>query len=220
MSDPTPSTTGAAAGDADAVGDDRASSRRVAPFIVLAVAVVIAGFFVILARSDGNATETAYSPLLGKPAPAVQATTLDGAKFDLQYRKGSWVVLNFFNATCGPCVKEHPELVKFAAEQQDTAADPVPVGAELYSVVWNDLDGGTADFFRTNPVSWPVVIDENADIAVKFGVAKVPETWIIDPNGYVVLRVISNLTDDELTSYLNEQVAIYDGTPATAGANP
>ena len=211
MSDSDPS-----AGSTDAVAE--APSRRVAPFIVLAVALVIASFFVILARSKSNNSETAYSPLLGKAAPSVQTPELDGSTFNLQHRKGSWVVLNFFNVTCGPCVKEHPELVKFAAEQQDPATKSV--GAELYSVVWNDLDGGTADFFRKNQVSWPVLIDENADIAVQFGVAKVPETWIIDPNGYVVLRIISNITVDQLTSYLNDQVAIYNGTPATAGPNP
>ena len=187
-------------------------SRRVAPIIVLVVTLVIAAFFWILVRAKNNSSDTAYSPLIGKPAPAVQATTLDGAAFDLQHRKGSWVVLNFFNATCGPCVQEHPELVKFAADQKALGGS----GAELYSVVWNDLDGGTANFFRTNKVAWPVLIDKDASIAVKFGVAKVPETWIIDPNGYVVTRVISNLTDDELTRYLSIQQAIYAGA-STAG---
>ncbi|MCU1366237.1 MAG: ccmG [Ilumatobacteraceae bacterium] len=191
-------------------GDAPARSRRVAPIIVLVVTLVIAGFFVILVRAKPDSSDTAYSPLIGKPAPAVQAMTLDGKAFDLQHRKGSWVVLNFFNATCGPCVQEHPELVKFAADQKALGGS----GAELYSVVWNDLDGGTADFFRTNKVSWPVLIDKDANIAVKFGVAKVPETWIIDPNGYVVRRVISNLTDDELTRYLSIDQAISAGGAA------
>ncbi|MCU1395384.1 MAG: ccmG [Ilumatobacteraceae bacterium] len=209
VADPTAGDTAVPGGPAG-----RTSTRRVAPMIVLVVAVVIGAFFVILIRAKNDSSDTAYSPLLGKPAPAVSATTLDGKTFDLSHRKGSWVVLNFFNATCGPCVQEHPELVKFAADQQALGSN----GAELYSVVWNDLDGGTANFFRTNKVSWQVLIDKNADIAVKFGVAKVPETWIIDPNGYVVLRVITNLTDDELTRYLSIQQAIYNGatTPTTA----
>ena len=37
-------------------------------------------------------------------------TTLDDESFDLARRKGSWVVLNFFNSTCVPCVAEHPEF--------------------------------------------------------------------------------------------------------------
>ena len=37
--------------------------------------------------------------------------------FDLARRKGSWVVLNFFNSTCAPCKAEHPELVEFTEQQ-------------------------------------------------------------------------------------------------------
>ena len=97
--------------------DDAARSRRVAPVIVLAVTVVVAAFFVVLIRAkSGDTAETAYSPLVGGPAPAVDTTTLDGKPFDLARRKGSWVVLNFFNATCGPCVQEHPALVSFAGQ--------------------------------------------------------------------------------------------------------
>jgi cytochrome c biogenesis protein CcmG, thiol:disulfide interchange protein DsbE len=185
---------------------------RVAPIIVLVVTVVIAAFFVLLIRAKSDTSESAYSPLIGGPAPAVKTTTLDGKPFDLQRRKGSWVVLNFFNATCGLCVQEHPELVKFAEEQAQVGA----VNAELYSVVWNDISGETADFFATNKVSWPVLLDEDALIGGAFGVAKVPETWIIDPNGYVVFRTISEQTDDSLTGWLNKQVAIYNGSAAPA----
>jgi cytochrome c biogenesis protein CcmG/thiol:disulfide interchange protein DsbE len=176
------------------------------------VSDAVPAFFVILIRAKSDNTESAYSPLIGKAAPAVRTTTLDGKQFDLQRRKGSWVVLNFFNATCGPCVQEHPELVKFVDEQQQ-ASD----GAEFYSVVWDDKTGDTVGFFEKNKVSWPVLLDENAQIAGAFGVSKVPETWIIDPNGYVVWHTISEQTDESLTKALNMQNAIYN-QPVTAGS--
>ena len=205
MSDETIATEAASDSAADVIGDAVPErSRRVAPIIVLVVTVVIAAFFVILIRAKSDNTDSAYSPLIGKSAPAVQTTTLDGKSFDLQRRKGSWVVLNFFNATCGPCVQEHPELVKFAEEQQQEAD-----GAELYSVIWNDLSGQTSGFFKTNTVTWPVLVDQNAQIAGAFGVSKVPETWIIDPNGYVVSRTIAEQTVDSLTKLLNKQIEIY-----------
>jgi cytochrome c biogenesis protein CcmG, thiol:disulfide interchange protein DsbE len=187
-------------------------SRRVAPVIVLVVAVVIAAFFVILIRAKSDTTESAYSPLVGKSAPSVATETLDGKSFDLQRRKGSWVVLNFFDATCVPCVQEHPEIVKFA-EQQQQLAD----GAEFYSVVWNNRNGETTDFFEANPVSWPVLLDKNAQLAGAFGVSKVPETWIIDPNGYVAWHSIAEQTVDSLTRALNTVNEIYD-RPVTVGS--
>jgi len=198
---------------ADIVGDAVPErSRRVAPIIVLVVTVVIAAFFVILIRAKSDNAESAYSPLIGKAAPSVRTTTLDGKSFDLQRRKGSWVVLNFFNATCGPCVQEHPELVKFVAEQQQ-----ISDGAEFYTVVWDDKTGDTVGFFEKNKVSWPVLVDDNAQIAGAFGVSKVPETWIVDPNGYVVFRTISEQTDDSLTTCLNKQIAIYSLLPVPDG---
>ena len=206
MSDESLSSEPASESAGDVISDAVPErSRRVAPMIVLVVTVVIAAFFVILIRAKSDNTDSAYSPLIGRSAPAVQTTTLDGKSFDLQRRKGSWVVLNFFNATCGPCVQEHPELVKFAEEQQQEAD-----GAELYSVIWNDLSGQTSGFFKTNTVTWPVLVDQNAQIAGAFGVSKVPETWIIDPNGYVVSRTIAEQTVDSLTKLLNKQIEIYN----------
>lgn len=181
---------------------------RVAPFVVLTVAVVIAGLFwiLILAKAD-DAAETSYTPLLDKPAPAVRTTTLDGATFDLQRRKGSWVVLNFFNSTCVPCVREHPELVQFA-EQQDRLGS---AGAELYTVVsTNDRESAVAAFFAQNGGTWPVLVDPDAEIQVAFGVSKVPETWIIDPDGRIVYRTISQVTDDSLTSQLADLRTVYN----------
>ncbi|MGZ4806053.1 MAG: TlpA family protein disulfide reductase, partial [Ilumatobacteraceae bacterium] len=70
--------------------------RRVAPFISLAAAAVLAALFIVLANSKSEKPDTTSSFLLGRPAPAVVSTTLDGKAFDLSKRKGSWVVLNFF----------------------------------------------------------------------------------------------------------------------------
>ena len=39
---------------------------------------------------------------------------------------------------------------------------------------------------------------------MSFGVSKVPETWIIDPNGYVRFRSIATVTADGLTAVLAE----------------
>ena len=178
------------------------SSRRVAPFIVIAVAVVLAGLFCILIGAKSGESDSADSPLLGRPAPVVKTTTLDGKPFDLQRRKGSWVVLNFFNSTCVPCVQEHPELTKFVDEQAKLSD-----GAEFYTVVWDDSRGAVQKFFADNGGTWPVLTDEDASISVAFGVAKVPETWIIDPNGFVVQRFIGGTTDDQLTRFIEQAKA-------------
>ena len=91
---------------------------RAAPFVAVAVAVVCAGLFFVLAGADRGKTETADTPLLGEPAPEAVGEQADGAVFDLARRKGSWVVVNFFDPECVPCVEEHPELLAFDAQER------------------------------------------------------------------------------------------------------
>lgn len=200
-SDPTSEVTSEVTSDAtEATGPRR---TKVAPFIVLGVAVVMAGLFWMLigAKTEPDA-DTAFTPLLGKPAPAIATTTLDGRPFDLQRRKGSWVVLNFFDPTCVPCVREHPDLVGFAEGGAG--------GAELYTVITMGRDPESVrEFFTENGGDWPVLTDPNADIQVKFGVLKVPETWIIDPDGVVVYRTIDQVTADALARELSVVKAAY-----------
>ena len=115
-----------------------ATARRLAP----AVGLVLVAFFVVLAVSKPRGEADVPSPLIGNPAPAVRSTVINGGDFDLARRKGSWVVLNFFNSTCVPCRNEHPELVAFADEQAGIAD-----GAELFTVVNDDTDEAVSAFF-------------------------------------------------------------------------
>ena len=172
---------------------------RTVLFTALGVAVVLAILVVVFAQAKSGARDTAATPLLDQPAPAVRATTIDGKPFDLSQRKGSWVVLNFFGTWCPPCVQEHPELLRFATAQAQQAD-----GAELITVVNNDSVQNVKDFFSKNGGDWPVLQDPNGEVYVSFGVSKVPETWIIDPNGYVRFRSIATVTADGLATVLNQ----------------
>ena len=125
------------------------------------------------------------------------STTLDGEPFDLSRRKGSWVVINFFDPACIPCVDEHPELVELA-EQQAQITD----GAELYTIVNKGSDDDVRAFFDDNGGDWPVVRDPDYSASVDFGVAQVPETWIIDPFGIVRARYAGEITAEQVSTLL------------------
>ena len=178
-----------------------AERRRLAPWIAVAVAVVLAGLFIVLARAKSDTTDSAATPLIGKPAPAVSGTTLDGQPWELTRRKGSWVVLNFFQSTCVPCKEEHPELVRFSEQQAKLGAD----GAELYTIDFSDdsVDSVTK-FFHDNGGTWPVVLDPRGSIGVAFGVNKVPETWVVSPSGVVVFRTIAKVNADQLSAQIEQ----------------
>jgi cytochrome c biogenesis protein CcmG/thiol:disulfide interchange protein DsbE len=167
--------------------------------VALAVAAVVALLVVVAAAAKSGTKDTADTPLMGQAAPIVQTNTIDGQPFDLAARRGSWVVLNFFSTWCQPCVAEHPALVAFA-QQQAAQSD----GAELVTVVFNDSLGAVRTFFQQHGGSWPKLADPDGRIQVAFGVAKSPETWIIDPDGVVRARIISQVTTADLDALLGQ----------------
>ena len=85
-----------------------------------------------------------------------------------------------------------------SSAQQEALAD----GAKFYTVVYDDDRANVEEFFAAEGGDWPVVYDDDGSIAVAFGVSKVPETWIIDPDGVVRGRVISRVTADFLGAQL------------------
>lgn len=184
------------------------SRRRIAPIVVLIVAAVLGGFFWVLAGSkpENDTSGVVDTFLLGHSAPSVRSTTLDDEPFDLARRKGSWVVFNFFNSTCVPCIAEHPELVTFVQQQAALGAD----GAELYTILqYGDRIASVRAFFDERDGDWPVVRDDDGGINVSFGVAQVPETFIIDPDGIVRLRWAGPIDADTLATLMQQQREAY-----------
>ena len=196
-----PATEGPPAGGD--TGESARSGRRLAPLIVGAVAVLMAGLIVVFigaVSGDGDGGASADSPLIGRPAPEATGTLSDGTAFDLSRRKGSWVVLNFFDPTCVPCIREHPELVAFDEDQATLGTD----GAELYSVITRGEQDEIEAFFAENGGDWPALYSEADELPVATGVAQGPQTRIVDPSGVVQLPLISEDTADQLNSILRQ----------------
>src|SRR5690606_29211914 len=113
--------------------------------------VVMLAFVAVLALSDPGGKDLTDSPLLGRQAPDIAGETIHGEAFDLADQRGQWVLVNFFQTTCIPCVREHPELVEFSknhAEEGD---------ASVVSVVFESTVSSVETFFADNGGDWPVV---------------------------------------------------------------
>lgn len=46
------------------------------------------------------------------------------------------------------------------------------------------------EFFRKEGVSLPALLDKEAKVASRYGTFRVPETYVIDPRGVIVKKVI------------------------------
>jgi thiol-disulfide isomerase/thioredoxin len=124
-------------------------NSRIARNIAIATGVVVLAFFILLVTAKPRGERGISTPLLGNPAPAVSSPLIGGGTFELARRKGSWVVLNFFNSTCVPCRIEHPQLVAFEKNQSGLENK-----AELITVVNDDSDDAeTKDAPVTNNIN-------------------------------------------------------------------
>ena len=166
--------------------------------IAVVLAVVLALLVVLLATRSVVGERETQSPLLGKPAPAIDGTTLDGEAFDLGALRGRWVVVNFFATWCTPCIEEHPELASFQADHA-AAGD-----AALVSVLFDNSADEAAEFFEENGGGWPVVVDDAGRVGVAYGVARVPESFLVSPTGIVVQRLVGGVTAAQLDEIIAE----------------
>ncbi len=181
---------------------------RTALVASVVVAVLLALFVAVLATRDPRTERVTRSPLIGQLAPAIEGTTLEGDTFDLHAQRGRWVVVNFFATWCIPCLEEHPELDAFH-EAHRAAGD-----ASVVSVLFDDEPDDAREVFAERGGSWPVVVDRDGAVSVSYGVARVPESFLVAPDGTVVQRLVGGVTRAQLDDLLAQYEA------AAAGATP
>ena len=195
MTDPTPSDP---TPTDQVMADLPVGGRRFSRVAAVVVAVVVVALVAVLATRAPSGERETRSRLLGRIAPATAGRTIDGRSVDIDDYRGRWVMVNFFASWCTPCRNEHPELKAFDEEHRDKG------DAVLISVTYdNDSDDASA-FFAQRGGSWPVIDDPDNSIAVAYGMARVPETFVIAPNGIVVQRFAGEVTKEELDSVIAE----------------
>lgn len=157
--------------------------------------VIFAGFaamaFVGMFRDDPDALPSA---MVGRAAPAVTITELgDTPVFTNDtLATGGVKLVNYWASWCGPCRVEHPTLEQLAAE-----------GVEIFGINYKDDPGNALGFLAElgNPYKG-LGADETGRTALDWGVYGVPETYVIDGQGNVVLRFAGPVTQ----RVLNERI--------------
>lgn len=121
----------------------------------------------------------------GDTAPNFQVVTDDGKTVTRDNFGGKLLVLNFWASWCPPCVTETPSLEEFAK----TLA---PEGVVVLGVSSDRKPDRYHKFIQHFGITFETALDPSADISASYGTFQIPETYLIDRNGKVLEKVISN----------------------------
>ncbi|MGZ8407459.1 MAG: DsbE family thiol:disulfide interchange protein [Caulobacteraceae bacterium] len=152
-----------------------------APLLVLAALAVL--FAVYGLNHDPQVKPDA---MVGKPAPATVLAGLNGeAPQPLAKAASGVVMVNVFASWCGPCIIEHPLLVRLQAR-----------GVRIVGVAYKDKPENIRKFLqqRENPYT-TILMDPDGRAGVDLGISGVPETFAIR-NGVIVAKFAGPLTPE------------------------
>lgn len=121
----------------------------------------------------------------GDTAPNFKVVTEDGKTITRSDFGGKLLVLNFWASWCPPCVAETPSLEEFAREF-------APQGVVVVGVSSDTNADRYHQFIKRYGITFETALDPSADISARYGTFQIPETYLIDRNGKVLEKVISD----------------------------
>ena len=161
--------------------------KRITLYAVLVIVVIVAGVAIWLRLMQRPAAVLNAPPvqphvqdLAGQEAPPFSAVDLHGQLIESSHLRGKVIVLNIWATWCGPCVEEMPRIEReiwqrFRPDVQVVAAAASENAAKV------------AEFNRHMNLTFPLVPDENREIATYYGGRDViPRIYVIDRTGHIV----------------------------------
>jgi len=167
--------------------------------LMIAPPLIFAGlaamFFFGMMRSDPDSLPSAR---VGQVAPALTVVPLDGPPIsDAVLREPGVKLVNFWASWCAPCRVEHPNLAALARE-----------GVVIHGINYKDDPVKALAFLQElgNPYV-TLGADDKGRTALDWGVYGVPETYVIDGAGKIVLRFPGPITERVLRETIRPAMA-------------
>lgn len=178
--------------------------RRARPLrwlIVAAGAVLLVPLLFALGSRLGRDPHLVRSPLLGKPAPAFTLSRIDvPGRLSSADLAGRVYVLNFWASWCIPCQEETAVLEDFYRRWRGR-------GVEVVGMSYADTVGDARRFRRQFGGSWPLLDDPKGRTGIDYGVAGVPETYVVDDRGIIMAKLVGAVPPGSLDEILADLAA-------------
>ena len=123
---------------------------------------------------------------VGDTAPDFSIVTEQGKTVTRSDFGGKLLVLNFWASWCPPCIDELPSLNQFATEFASQGVVVLGVSIDKNEKLYRN-------FLAQRHVTFATARDPESNISASYGTFQIPESYLIDRNGKVLEKEISNI---------------------------
>jgi cytochrome c biogenesis protein CcmG/thiol:disulfide interchange protein DsbE len=123
---------------------------------------------------------------INSPAPVFTLPDLSNSIIRLDDYLGRIVIINFWASWCAPCKEEMPFLDEYGQEYSNRLI--------VLGVAVADTVEAVQKFLDSNPVTYPIVIDQKGLVGATYHVFGYPTTYFVDEAGIIRGKYIGAIT--------------------------
>jgi peroxiredoxin len=164
------------------------------------LSILLLGLNFLLSCSYRGLEENAAGPAVqGQMAPNFSFSDQFGRKLSLTEFRGKVVLINFWATWCPPCRDEIPSMESL---QRQMDKNEFAILALSVDDSWDQVN----QFKNQSGFDLPVYADFEKKISSLYGTFKYPETYVLDREGIVALKIIgpTDWTAPELLAFLRK----------------
>lgn len=136
-------------------------------------------------------------PLIGKAAPPLDASDLDGRRWTMSDGAGGITWVNLWATSCEPCRTEMPAMQRLAEAFGDNLL--------ILGLDRGESRGSVADFATRYGITYPILLDPTLANSNRWSLDPgLPRHWFVDADGVVVREVIGPLDPVRMVEILEE----------------
>ena len=167
------------------------TKRRILNFLVLALG--FAWIFVSADRSDASTSGRIRAPQQGFLAPDFELKTSTGETVRLSDLRGQAVLVNLWATWCPPCRAEMQSIEKMYQQYKDDDFTVLAV-----NMTYQDDPAAVMPFIREQGLTFPVLLDETAEMANAYQLRSLPSSYFIRRDGVINEVVIGGPMSEAL----------------------
>ena len=163
-------------------------------------------------ESGGIEERTEESKNTKAPQPGMLATDFTLSVFgeeesrSLSDFQGDYVILNMWASWCAPCRDEMPYFIQFHEDFKNKGVQVVGVNMTTTERSSESISQFVEDF----QIPFPTLMDEEGEVYTSYQVLGIPLTYVLDPDGKVVIRRQGFVNYEILEGYLEEAMEGYE----------